>query len=61
MPEQQLQWYVTVADTPLRTRDALVPGTSAWSAACLYRHLHPGEQVVMVRPANRQIPPDGQR
>lgn len=50
------QWFVTVADEPGRTRDVLVPGHSAWSAGWLYRHLHPGDVVVMVRPALRRMP-----
>lgn len=50
------QWFVTVADEPRRSRDVLVPGHSAWSAGWLYRHLHPGDEVVLVRPAVRARP-----
>ena len=46
-------WYVTVQADPRRTRDALVVAHSAWSAGWLYRQLHPGDNVVMVRPAAR--------
>lgn len=52
MPELR-HWYVTVQDGPKRTRDALVQASSAWSAGWLYRQLHPGDDVVMVRPAAR--------
>lgn len=50
------QWFVTVADTPRTTRDVVVPGHSAWSAGWLFRLLHPGDEVVMVRPAVRAQP-----
>lgn len=55
------QWFVTVADEPRRTRDILVPGHSAWSAGWLFRLLHPGDDVVMVRPAERARPTDQTR
>jgi hypothetical protein len=48
------QWFVTVADEPQRTRDVLVPGHSAWSAGWLYRHLHPGQSILMIRPAQKR-------
>ncbi len=53
MSAELRHWYVTVQDSPKRTRDALVLAHSAWSAGWLYRQLHPGENVVMVRPAAR--------
>jgi hypothetical protein len=46
-------WYVTVRVSPTRTRDVLVLARSAWSAGWLHRQLHPGDDVVMVRPAAR--------
>ena len=47
------QWYVTTQADPRRTRDVLVAAHSAWSAGWLFRQLHPGQDVVMVRPAAR--------
>jgi hypothetical protein len=47
------QWFVTVADDPRRTRDVLVPGNSEWSAGWLFRCLHPGQSILMIRPAHK--------
>jgi hypothetical protein len=44
-------WWVTVRLDPTRTRDELIQARSEWSAGWLYRTLHPGAEVLMVRPA----------
>jgi hypothetical protein len=44
-------WYVTVRDSPTRTRDVMVLATGEWHAGWLYRQLHPKDDVIMVRPA----------
>ena len=44
-------WYVTIRLDATRTRDELITARSQWSAGWLYRVLHPGVEVLGVRPA----------
>lgn len=53
MPERR-RWWVTVLLDRQRTRDVLIVARSEWSAGWLFRHLHPGVEVVGVRPARSQ-------
>jgi hypothetical protein len=43
------QFWVTVRHDPCRTADHRIPARSAWAAGWLWRQLHPGDDVVMVR------------
>jgi hypothetical protein len=46
-------WYVTIRLDATRTRDELIAARSQWSAGWLYRMLHPGVEVLGVRPARK--------
>lgn len=53
MSPELRDWWVTVRLDPTRTRDYLVAARSAYAAGWLWRQLHPGDDVVMVRLAAR--------
>jgi hypothetical protein len=42
-------FWVTVRHDACRTRDHRITARSAWAAGWLWRTLHPGQNVVMVR------------
>ena len=46
-------WWVTIRLDCCRTRDDLIQARSQFAAGWLYRHLHPGVEVLSVRPARR--------
>lgn len=46
-------WWVTVLVDRQRTRDELIRSDSAYAAGWLYRQLHPGAEVINVRPVAR--------
>ena len=46
-------WWVTVWVDRQRTADHVVRADSQWAAGWLYRQLHPGAEVLSVRPAKR--------
>ena len=43
-------WWVTIRLDACRTRDELIQARSAWAAGWLFRQLHPGVDVLGVRP-----------
>ena len=47
----QRQFWVCIRLDASRTRDVLVAAHSQWSAGWLFRHLHPGVEVLSVREA----------
>lgn len=51
---ERRQWWVTVLVDRQRTRDVLVVARSEWSAGWLFRHLHPGVEVLGVGPVPGQ-------
>lgn len=53
MPPSLSPWWVTIRLDPTRTRDDLIQARSQWSAGWLYRVLHPGVEVLSVRPVQR--------
>jgi len=44
-------WWVTIRLDACRTRDERIYARSQWAAGWLYRRLHPGVEVLLVRPA----------
>lgn len=52
-------YWATIRDHPERTRDVLLQARSEWSAWWLARVLHPGAEVLVVRPASRSLPTPG--
>ena len=46
-------WWVTIRLDCCRTRDELISSHSAYGASWLYRQLHPGVEILQVRPAVR--------
>ena len=46
-------WYVTVLVTRDRTMDVIVRARNSYSAGWIYRRIHPGMEVLCVRPVLR--------
>ncbi len=46
-------WWVTIRLDCCRTRDEVIQARNAWAAGWLYRQLHPGVEVLSVRPVQR--------
>lgn len=46
-------FWVTVQNAPGRTQDHRIDAPTAWSAAWLWRQLHPGATALLTRP----VPP----
>ena len=53
MVTEQRQWWVCIRLDACRTRDELVTARSAYAAGWLFRQLHPGVEVLRVRPCSR--------
>lgn len=49
----QPEWWVTLRLDPGRTQDIRLSARSAWVAQWLASVLHPGREVLSVRPAHR--------
>jgi hypothetical protein len=50
MSQHLSQFWITVQTGPGQTADQRITAPTLWSAGWLYRQLHPGSIVTMVRP-----------